>query len=193
MPSGAGFASAARLPGLSAGVPPRQPAPAPTSGVRPLGETVGVAAMLVRRGEASLVSYGLGSCVCVTLQDMGARIVGMLHYLLPEGGADPQRSSANPASFGDTGIDQLIAQYRSAGGDPARTRCIIVGGAAVPGAPNQFNIGKRNVLVARKQLWKHGIAIAGEDSGGALSRNVRLNTRESGVIVWSAQMGERKL
>jgi chemotaxis protein CheD len=37
-----------------------------------------------------------------------------------------------------------------------------------------FNIGKRNQLALKKLLWKAGLMLHGEETGGDLSRTVRM-------------------
>jgi len=49
-----------------------------------------------------LVTYSLGLCIGVCLYDRAAKIGGMLHYLLPNSGENPQRARERPLMYADT-------------------------------------------------------------------------------------------
>lgn len=183
-------AAAGSAPALGRGLFPNRDASAMRSTIAT--ETVGVGAFIVRP-NGSLVTYALGSCITVLVHDPSSGWGGLLHFLLPEGSQDPRRARETPLLFGDLGIDALLTATQKGGASIARLRCVLVGGAAVPGAPNLFNIGKRNLLAARKRLWHHKVPIAAEEVGGTISRNVRIDLATGKVTVWSAQQPERTL
>jgi len=124
--------------------------------------------------DAVLVTYALGSCIAVAIHDRVSHVGGMLHLMLPESNLDTARAQSNPYMFANTGIPLLFNRAFQHGADKKRLVVRLVGGAQVMDDDGVFNIGKRNQLSARKVLWKAGILIHGEETGGSVSRTVRL-------------------
>ena len=59
---------------------------------------VGVGDMKVSaKQEETLVTYGLGSCIGVTIWDPVSRVGGLLHFMLPESQNDPVKAKDHPA------------------------------------------------------------------------------------------------
>ena len=160
-------------------------------GAAPLPEVrVGVGDYAARRGPHTLVTYGLGSCVAVSLVDGTAGCGGLLHFMLPraaDGAAD-----SRPAMFADTGLDELVAALEGLGAGPRRLRAKLVGGAAVSEAL-RMNIGQRNVLAAKRLLWRRAIPIDAEEVGGNLARTVHMQSPTGRLRVLSPQTPERIL
>ena len=46
-----------------------------------------------------------------------------------------------------------------------------------------FDIGRRNLLSAKRLLWQHGLMIHAEDCGGSLSRSLKLCLADGAVTV----------
>lgn len=130
-----------------------------------------------------LTTVGLGSCVAVTIHDPIARVGGLIHFQLASGEADPQRAAAQPYLFGDTGLKALTAVLARAGAVPVRCKVHVVGGAQMMAAVSGAQIGKKNILVARKQLWQLGYLIEGEVVGGSASRSVTLDVTDGDVDI----------
>lgn len=133
--------------------------------------------------DAALVTYALGSCVAVLAHDPLLRVGGLLHYMLPEAALNQERASTNPSVFGDTGIALLIEAMKKKGSDPRRLRLLAAGGAQVMDDKGTFNIGKRNQLMLKKALWKAGLAIHSEQTGGTQARTVRLEVASGRAFV----------
>jgi len=132
-------------------------------------------------------TMALGSCIALMILDRGTRCVGMDHIALPESSVSPDRAKQLPGYFADTGIPALIERMKQVGGSFSRPSNLIVkiaGGANVADPNNTFNIGKRNVLAAKKILWQFGLGPMAEDVGGSHSRTVTLY-RDTGRIVLS--------
>ncbi len=127
--------------------------------------------------EVTLVTYALGSCVAVAIHDPIRRVGGLLHFMLPESSIDPAKAHLNPFMFGDTGIPSLFRRAYELGAEKRRLVVRVAGGAQVMDEDGVFNIGKRNCLAARRILWRAGVFIQGEDTGGIVSRTVRLEVR----------------
>ncbi len=132
-------------------------------------------------------TMALGSCIGLMILDRGTRCVGMDHIALPDSSVSPDRAKQLPGYFADTGIPALIKLMGRVAGSFSKPSNLIVkmcGGANVADPNNTFNIGKRNVLAAKKILWQFGLGTVAEDVGGSHSRTVTLY-RDSGRIVLS--------
>jgi chemotaxis protein CheD len=140
---------------------------------------VGIGELAVSdRPSDVIVTHALGSCIAVCVFDPERHVAGMLHFLLPEARINPQRAAEQPAAFADTGIPLLFQAVYQLGAQKTRCRVCLVGGAevAAPTAagPCAFNIGRRNQLAAKNTLWRNGVLIDQEDTGGRTIRTVRL-------------------
>ena len=122
----------------------------------------------------TLITYALGSCSAVLAHDPVSRIGGLLHYMLPHSSLNADRARSNPAVFGDTGIHLLIERLLRKGVQLNRLTLRVAGGAQVMDEKGVFNIGKRNQLVLRKDLWTRGLMVSGEETGGLVARTVRM-------------------
>jgi chemotaxis protein CheD len=125
--------------------------------------------------EAELITFALGSCVAVILHDRSRLVGGMIHYRLPVSSVDPEKGRLQPATFADTGLQAL---FRKMCGTDCNKRDIVVklaGGSSMNGDSQHFDIGNRNILIARRILWQHRLLIAAESVGGSIPRTVYLN------------------
>ena len=133
--------------------------------------------------EATLVTYGLGSCIALIVHDPVKRAAGMLHYMLPSSSVSPEKAKTRPAMFADTGIPLLFSRMRELGSEKKDWVIKVVGGAALMDTGQAFSIGKRNHTVLRKMLWKTGVLTAAEDVGGVTSRSARLHVGTGRVTI----------
>lgn len=155
---------------------------------------VGIADAKVSTDPASsLITHALGSCVGVTVYDRQRQIGGLLHILLPESSLDAEEAVRNPYKFADTGIARLFEEMGRAGADRRRLEVRLIGGAQMLNDEGLFNIGHRNVLAARKLLWKMGCFLKGEETGGGVSRTVRLEVGTGEVWIRRQGRPEEKL
>jgi chemotaxis protein CheD len=135
------------------------------------------------RPDESLITYALGSCVAVAIHDGNAHVGGMLHFMLPDSSMNRMKAQSNPWVFADTGIPMLFQQAYQYGADKRRLAVYLVGGAQIVNSNDDFNIGKRNHLAARKILWKAGVVVHGEMVGGDTARTIRLEIG-TGRLYW---------
>jgi chemotaxis protein CheD len=124
--------------------------------------------------ESVLVTYALGSCIALVIYDPEAHVGGLLHFMLPESKIDLAKAARSPYVFADTGIPLLFRRSYELGAAKGRLIVRAAGGAHVLDGEGGFNIGKRNYQAMRRILWKAGVMIHGEATGGTLSRTVRL-------------------
>lgn len=153
-----------------------------------------VADWAVDRGDAVLVTLGLGSCVAVAVHDAGSGIGGLAHLLLPSLSLSADREK--PAKFPETGVPFLVERVRELGAAPGRLRARLVGGAAMFAnlqTPGVSSIGERNVLATRVALGRAGVPVVGEDTGGDYGRSLYFFVESGRIEVRSYAHGVRTL
>jgi chemotaxis protein CheD len=124
--------------------------------------------------SATLVTFGLGSCVAVLVYDPRRRVAGMIHYMLPASETSPERAQQTPAMFGDVGIPLLFERMYAKG---CRKEDLVVkaaGGGQLLGDKGTFDIGTRNCDVLRTFLQKNDMVLTREDTGGVQSRTAQM-------------------
>lgn len=145
--------------------------------------TVGVADYAVTDQSASIITYALGSCIGVTVFDPVASVGGMLHFMLPSSKTSAEKAASNPAMFGDTGIPLLFKSLYALGAEKERLVVCAAGGAEVLKDDGHFKVGSRNRTLLRKIFWKNNILVQADDTGGTISRTLRLNMQTGEVTV----------
>ncbi len=167
-------------------------------------ESVGVAELKVSNNSVVMASFGLGSCVAITMFDPYKKIGGLAHVMLPESGG--KESERNPAKFADTAVEFLVYELVRKGAKLRNLRCKIVGGSQmfealgstsrVDGSeenPKPSHIGARNVEAVKQALKEMGVPLIGEDTGGNYGRTVLFNPSTGEVEVRSIYHGRTVL
>lgn len=127
---------------------------------------VGIADMKIIRGEGTLITYALGSCVGITLYDPVLKLGGLLHIMLPEAARMAAQPGSNIYKFADTGIPEMLRKMQIFGGRRQRYQCKIAGGAKMFEMSGEMgNIGQRNVASVRNVLALEQIKILKQDVG----------------------------
>lgn len=151
---------------------------------------VGIGEFAVSRDKAeTIVTHALGSCIAVCIWDATAGVAGMLHFLLPDAAVNPTRARIQPAAFANTGLPLFFQAAYVLGLDKKRCRVRLIGGAEIGGlgGANSLNVGKRNLLAARSILWRNGLLIEAEATGGSIPRTVALYLRDGKIDVTSGR------
>lgn len=155
---------------------------------------VGMADYKVGREPASLISYGLGSCVGIALFDPVTKIGGLAHIMLPD--SNQARSTENPAKFADTCLPLMLNDLVKMGAVRSRLQAKIAGGAQMftfANATDIMRVGERNSETVRVVLKKLELRLIAEDCGGNYGRTVELKL-DSGVFrVKTIDKGEKEL
>lgn len=137
--------------------------------------TVGISEMAFGTVDGDLiVTHALGSCLGVSIYDPIVKVGGVLHYMLPSSSLDSEKARKNPLMFGDIGIPAFFQEAYRLGAQKDRMRVVIAGGANVINANNNFDIGGRNITIARKLFWKNNVLIAAQHVGGDMPRTLYL-------------------
>ncbi len=137
---------------------------------------VGVAEYAVaNQAQITISTYALGSCVGLVAYDSSVKAGGLLHLMLPEASLSPDKASAQPAMFADTGIPTLFNALAGVRAQRSRTKLYMAGGASVLSGPDSFKIGERNIIAVKKMLAVYGCTLAGADVGGTVNRTLHLD------------------
>ena len=155
---------------------------------------VGMADYKVGSAPATIISYGLGSCIGISIYDPQTKIGGLLHIMLPD--STQSRPSENPAKFADTGIPLMLADILQLGASRSRLVAKLAGGAqmfAFANATDIMRVGARNAAAAKKILLDLRIPVLAEDTGGTYGRTVQIDLATGIYKVKTIDKGEKEL
>lgn len=153
---------------------------------------VGVGDMGVSNNQLiTLSTYALGSCVGVAVYDIGARVGGLLHLMLPDSAIAPEKAAAQPAMFADTGLPLLLRAMAGMKGERHRLRCFVAGGANVLEDSANFKIGERNIRTTLLWLQQQGIPVRNTALGGVINRTMHLDIGSGTVTLKTPLSNER--
>ncbi len=152
----------------------------------PPERVVRVAEWAAERGNAVIVTLGLGSCVAIMLHDPRAGAGAMAHILLPS--RSLARDTTNPAKFPETAVPLLVERLNQLGAEPRRLVAKLAGGASMFAqlmTPGTVQMGERNIAAAHDALRRAGIPLAREAVGGGAGRSVRFYVADGRVEISS--------
>lgn len=136
--------------------------------------------------QPTLVTTVLGSCVAVTMHTPKMGLGTICHAFLPDS-SDAKRGGSEPqiCRFVDTALQNMLETMDKVG-VPRRDLVIkLFGGStgiAVRGMEySSFDIGRRNVEMARKLLRFARLEISVQDVGGNQGRKLMFNTHSGEV------------
>ena len=155
---------------------------------------VGMADYKVGKAPATLISYGLGSCIGVSLYDPKAKVGGLLHIMLPD--STSSRASENPMKFADTGVPLMLEDVLKLGATKTRLVAKMAGGAqmfAFANATDIMKVGSRNAEAVKKMLDKYNIKLLAEDTGGSYGRTVQIDLETGIYKVKTIDKGEKEI
>jgi chemotaxis protein CheD len=135
--------------------------------------------------ETVLITYALGSCVGLAIYDPVAHVAGLLHFMLPCTPAEVSESGRSPWMYADSGIPMLFHEAYEHGAQKSRLRVRAAGGAHIMDETGVFNIGQRNCVALRKILWKAGVMLTADDTGGTVARTMRIEIATGRVLLRS--------
>lgn len=137
---------------------------------------IGISDMNVVKGEDSIITYALGSCVGVALYDSTRKIAGLAHILMPSS-ADIRDANLNVMKYADLAVPELVRRMERAGSSPMSMVAKLAGGAQMFNMSNaspHFNIGSRNAAMAQEMLQKLRIRLIAQDVGENYGRTVEI-------------------
>lgn len=149
---------------------------------------IGIGEWAVSRAASdTLKTYALGSCVAVIIYDSIRSIAGMIHIALPDSRVDAERALGMPGYFADTGLPLMIEEMKGLGAARGSVWVKLAGGASVMDPGGYFDIGKKNILAAKRILWGSSLGPVAEDTGGSLSRTVSVAVASGETRISSGQ------
>lgn len=153
---------------------------------------VGISDWKIGRGDDTLITYALGSCVGICIYDQKTGLAGLSHVLLPDsssiiGGRETRMK------FADTAIPDMVAEMQRMGVGGRLTAKIAGGAVMFAAASAQFNIGERNVAAVKKALSALRIPIVAEDTGLNYGRTMTFFAQDGSVEINSMIKGKSML
>lgn len=155
---------------------------------------VGMAELKIASSPDTLVTRGLGSCVGIAMYGSYKKIGALAHAMVPL--CEKGTVKNNPAKFVDSVILLMIDELKQRGCVLRNLKAKIFGGAhmfsSIP-MDSPFNIGVRNVNVARSTLSSQGIELLADDTGGNYGRTIFFDLDTGKVKVKTIFHGEKEL
>lgn len=99
----------------------------------------------------------LGSCIAACIWDPRARVGGMNHFMLPEGGSD------SGGRYGSYAMELLINELMKQGARRETMQAKVFGGGAVMSSFTTMNVGERNTKFVLDYLQTERIAVVSKD------------------------------
>ncbi len=137
----------------------------------------------------TLVTTVLGSCLAVTIHAKNQGIGAICHAFLPNSCNSRQGEQGEPqvCRYVDTALQNMLESMDKIG-IPRRDLTVKMfggsSGIAVRGMKyNSYNIGRRNVEMARKLLKLAQLPIESEDVGGTQGRKLMFQTQTGEVWI----------
>ena len=155
---------------------------------------VGMADYKVGKAPDTLISYGLGSCIGISLYDPQAKVGGLLHIMLPD--SKQARASDNPAKLADKGMPLLLRDVLALGAVRSRLVAKMAGGAqmfAFANATDIMRVGARNAEAVKAILSDMKIRLLAEDTGGTYGRTVSIDLETGSYKVKTINKGEKEI
>jgi chemotaxis protein CheD len=113
-------------------------------------------------GDDIVLSTVLGSCVSACVWDRTAKVGGMNHFMLPEGGKDTDPLGL-AGRYGVFAMELLINELLKRGARKANFEAKLFGGGAVMKNFTTLNVGERNVRFVLDFLKTEGVRIVSQD------------------------------
>lgn len=131
----------------------------------------GIGEMVISKDpRATLVAYGLGSCVGLAAWDPTTSVGGLAHFMLPVGPA-----GGPPVKFIEGGLQAFLDGFARHGGRPGRAQLKGAGGASMLMiSTGGLEIGRRNAEAIVAGLAALGLTLHARDLGGTAGRTVQL-------------------
>jgi len=135
--------------------------------------------------DETIITYALGSCLGIAAYDPTINVGGLLHVMLPLSKADPEKAKLKPAMYVDTGFQLLLDGLYDLGANKRNIKITVAGGASMRSKDREdyFKIGKRNITVLRKLLWKNRFMISSGDVGGNISRTMAMRIADGYITI----------
>lgn len=160
-----------------------------------LVEKVGIADMKLVKTPDHIRTSGLGSCVGLVIYDLGQKMAGLAHVMLPESSLS-KASNFNPAKYADTAVEELVFQLVAKGARRSVLKAKMAGGAQMfkmASNNDMMKIGPRNVEAIRKELFRLKIRLVSEDVGGSSGRTIEFDPEKGSLSIKTVNQGTKQI
>lgn len=134
-------------------------------------------------GKDMLIVTVLGSCVSACIRDRVSGVGGMNHFMLPDGGSDPNSPVSASMRYGTYAMEVLINELLKAGARRENLEAKVFGGGAVLKGFTAINVGERNAAFVINYLKMEKIRVLAEDLNDIYPRKVYFFPRTGKVLV----------
>ena len=138
---------------------------------------VGSGSYVVADKTPQILEAHLGTCVGVTLCDRHANVGGLIHLLLPE--PTGMQKDWQPVLYAATGLPLFLQALGDAGASKGNLKAFVAGGALIGPLSDEdliLNIGGRTTEIVEEILYREGISISKNETGGYFGCRLTLNT-----------------
>lgn len=146
---------------------------------------VKIADMKIAQHGEELITYALGSCIGICLQDKITKLSALIHIMLP---INMETGRKNTMKYADTGIRETLKQMEARGSRRGNIVAKVAGGAKMfetASGSSLGNIGKRNIDSVHMILKAESIRLLAEDVGGTTARTITFDPATGKVTVKS--------
>jgi chemotaxis protein CheD len=112
--------------------------------------------------EEILIMTTLGSCIAVCLWDSKARVGGLNHFMLPDGGGSGHEGG-NSGRYGTYAMEVLINEMMKLGATRSTLEAKVFGGGQVIAGMDTLNVGERNTRFVLDYLKDERIPVLSQD------------------------------
>ena len=141
-----------------------------------------------------LVTRGLGSCLGIAVYDPLKKVGGLAHPMLPR--VAEARVRNNPTRFVDSAIGLMVDELIKQGCKASRLVAKLAGGAhmfsSIP-KDSAFNVGARNLGVAKEKLDAFKINVTAEDTGGNYGRTIFFDLGTGKIKIRTMFYGDKEI
>jgi len=130
-----------------------------------------------------LIVTVLGSCVSACIRDRVTGLGGMNHFMLPDGGGDPNSPVSASMRYGTYAMEVLINDLLKAGARRENLEAKVFGGGAVLRGFTAMNVGERNAAFVINFLKTEKIHVVAEDLNDVYPRKVYFFPKTGKVLV----------
>jgi chemotaxis protein CheD len=130
-----------------------------------------------------LIVTVLGSCVSACIRDKVSGLGGMNHFMLPDGGCDPNNPISASMRYGTFAMEVLINDLLKGGARRENLEAKVFGGGAVLRGFTAMNVGERNAAFVMNYLKTERIRVVAEDLNDIYPRKVYFFPHTGKVLV----------
>jgi len=152
-------------------------------------KVVGIGEYIISDNRQDILkTFGLGSCVALTIYCPLLKILGMAHIVLPDSGYE-KTAGNRPAFFADQAVPLMVKNFLQVYGCPKNNLQVNLFGGADSNVVNDiFNIGSKNLTIIKLILQSYNLVYNDRETGGQKSRTIEIDVATGGVKIETYSM-----